>query len=91
MLWSSHGIIGIELPASLKFHMNRTDTKLFIHFYKILADSLLSGLTIFLRIIKTISISDNVGYSYITNPWLAFPFEALEVFTYQLKKVAASR
>jgi len=32
-----------------------------------------------------------VGYSYITNPWLAFPFEALEVFTYQLKKVAASR
>ncbi len=32
-----------------------------------------------------------VGYSYITNPWLAFPFEALEVFTYQLKKVATSR
>ena len=32
-----------------------------------------------------------VGYSYITNPWMAFPFEALELFTYQLKKVACSK
>ena len=32
-----------------------------------------------------------VGYSYISSPWMAFPFEALEVFTYQLKKVATSR
>ena len=33
----------------------------------------------------------NFGYSYITNPWLAFPFGALEVFTYQLTQVATSR
>ncbi|XP_064113349.1 uncharacterized protein LOC135219996 isoform X1 [Macrobrachium nipponense] len=30
------------------------------------------------------------GYSYIKNPWLCFPFEALEVFTYQLMWVAAA-
>ena len=29
-----------------------------------------------------------VGYSYITNPWHAFPFEALELFTINLFKVA---
>ncbi|KAK7067024.1 hypothetical protein SK128_018617 [Halocaridina rubra] len=30
------------------------------------------------------------GYSYISNPWMCFPFEALEVFTYQLMWVAAA-
>ncbi|CAG0887735.1 unnamed protein product [Darwinula stevensoni] len=30
------------------------------------------------------------GYSYITNPWLALPLEALEVFTYHLMWVAAA-
>ena len=28
------------------------------------------------------------GYSYITSPWLAFPFEGLELFTIQLMKIA---
>lgn len=32
-----------------------------------------------------------VGYSYITNPWMSFPFEALELFTLQLMKVATSQ
>ncbi|XP_047486779.1 uncharacterized protein LOC125037619 [Penaeus chinensis] len=30
------------------------------------------------------------GYAYITNPWMCFPFETLEVFTYQLMWVAAA-
>uniref|UniRef100_A0A6A7FZK2 Major facilitator superfamily domain-containing protein 6-A-like n=2 Tax=Hirondellea gigas TaxID=1518452 RepID=A0A6A7FZK2_9CRUS len=29
------------------------------------------------------------GYSLITNPWMSFPFEALEIVTYQLMWVAA--
>ncbi|KAF2354078.1 Major facilitator superfamily associated domain, partial [Trinorchestia longiramus] len=29
------------------------------------------------------------GYSFITNPWMSLPFEALEVITYQLMWVAA--
>ena len=29
-----------------------------------------------------------IGYSFITCPWLAFPFEALEVFTLFLLRVA---
>ena len=29
-----------------------------------------------------------IGYSYITCPWFAFPFEALEVFTLFLLRVA---
>ncbi|XP_071542120.1 major facilitator superfamily domain-containing protein 6 [Panulirus ornatus] len=29
------------------------------------------------------------GYSFITNPWWVFPFEILEVFTYQLMWLAA--
>ena len=28
------------------------------------------------------------GYSYITNPWMAFPFEALELFTHNLMRIA---
>ncbi|XP_069191154.1 major facilitator superfamily domain-containing protein 6 isoform X4 [Procambarus clarkii] len=31
----------------------------------------------------------HIGYSYINDPWLVFPFEVLEVFTYQLMWVAA--
>ncbi|KAB7496862.1 Major facilitator superfamily domain-containing protein 6 [Armadillidium nasatum] len=31
-----------------------------------------------------------VGYSYINSPWLCFPFEILEIFTYQLMWVAAA-
>lgn len=30
-----------------------------------------------------------IGYSFITNPWMAFPFEALELFTNNLMRVAA--
>ncbi|XP_076032426.1 major facilitator superfamily domain-containing protein 6-like [Oratosquilla oratoria] len=30
------------------------------------------------------------GYSFITDPWLCFPFEMLEVFTYQIMWVAAA-
>ena len=29
-----------------------------------------------------------IGYSFITSPWYAFPFEALEVFTLFLFRVA---
>lgn len=32
-----------------------------------------------------------VGYSYITNPWHAFPFEAMELFTINLFKVACAQ
>jgi len=32
-----------------------------------------------------------VGYSYINDPWLSFPFEALELFTIQLTKVAMAQ
>ncbi len=32
-----------------------------------------------------------VGYSYITCAWFAFPFEALEVFTLFLLRVASSK
>jgi hypothetical protein len=28
------------------------------------------------------------GYSFITNPWMAFPFEALELFTINLQRIA---
>ena len=31
-----------------------------------------------------------IGYSYITCPWFAFPFEALEVFTLNLFMVAVA-
>jgi len=30
-----------------------------------------------------------IGYSFITNPWMCFPFELLEVITFQLTWVAA--
>ena len=32
-----------------------------------------------------------LGYSYITNPWHAFPFEAMELFTINLFKVACAQ
>ena len=32
-----------------------------------------------------------IGYSYITCPWFAFPFEALEVFTLFLLRVAIAQ
>eukprot|EP00094_Tigriopus_californicus_P006517 TCALIF_06275-PA protein Name:"Similar to mfsd6b Major facilitator superfamily domain-containing protein 6-B (Danio rerio)" AED:0.12 eAED:0.12 QI:0/0.6/0.5/0.66/0.8/0.66/6/102/512 len=32
-----------------------------------------------------------LGYSYITNPWMSFPFEGLEVFTNTLFRVASIR
>ena len=32
-----------------------------------------------------------IGYSYITCPWFAFPFEALEVFTLFLLRVAIAK
>lgn len=32
-----------------------------------------------------------LGYSYISNPWMSFPFEALEVFTNTLFRVASIR
>ena len=32
-----------------------------------------------------------VGYSYITNPWHAFPFEAMEIFTLNLFKIACTQ
>ncbi|KAK4317122.1 hypothetical protein Pmani_011756 [Petrolisthes manimaculis] len=31
----------------------------------------------------------HIGYSYIIDPWMVFPFELLEVFTYQITWVAA--
>ena len=29
-----------------------------------------------------------IGYSYITSPWQVFPFEAMEIFTLNLFKIA---
>ena len=56
-------------------------------FYSDWIVSKVGGVNIFIMALSMYGVR-YLGYSFITCPWYAFPFEALEVFTLYLLRVA---